>query len=279
MKIKLVSDSSCDVKALPGVEFQAVPLSISTEERTFYDDENLNVSEMMDYLAHYKSRSYTACPSMADWLEAFGDAEEIYVTTMTSNLSGTYNSAVTAAQQYMEEHPGRKVFVLDTLSTSAEMLMILEKIAELKQAGCSFEEIAQQAEAYRKTTRLFFAFQSLHNFAQNGRVPKLLAKTIGVLGISIIGTASEQGTVEPISKSRGKKSVLNNLMEQLKKAGYCGGKLYVAQAEGQELAEEFVKLVKTQYPNAATKIYPVRGLCAYYAEKGGLIIGCECGKA
>lgn len=276
MKTRIIADSSCDIWELEGVDFKTVPLSISTEERTFEDDESINVHEMLDYLEHYKSRSYTACPGIEYWLNAYEGADEIYVVTLTSGLSGTYNSALAAKDMYMEKRPDAKVYVVDSLSTSAELLLIVEKIRELVLGGNSFENICTRIEEYKKKTRLFFAFQSLHNFAQNGRVPKILAKTIGVLGISIIGTASEAGTVEPITKSRGSKAVVSKLIQQLENASYRGGKVNICQVENEELATLFSDALKAKYPNVEIKVYPSRGLCAYYAERGGIIIGCEC---
>lgn len=276
MKTRIISDSSCDIWELDGVDFATVPLTISTDEKTFVDDDSIDVHEMLDYLEGYKSRSFTACPSVEGWLDAFADADEIYVVTLTSGLSGTFNSALTAKKIYLEKNPDAKVYVVDSLSTSSEQLLIVEKIKALKQAGNSFDEVCKKIEQYKGKTRLFFAFQSLNNFAQNGRVPKVLAQAIGVLGISIIGTASETGTVKPISKCRGKKAVIANLMQQLKGAGYKGGRLNVSHVENEELAVLFTEKVKNIYPDADVNVYPSRGLCAYYGERGGLLIGCEC---
>lgn len=276
MKRIIISDSSCDIWELEGVEFRTAPLTISTDERIYVDDETMDIHDMLDYLAAYKGRSYTACPGVEDWLSAFGDGDEIFVTALTSGLSGTYNSALTAKEMYLEKHPNSKILVIDTLSTSAEQLLIVEKMRELVMADKSYDEICYEICAYQKKTRLFFAFKSLHNFAQNGRVPKILAQAIGVLGISIIGTASTKGTVEPIAKSRGKKAVIAEVIKQLRSAGYHGGKLRVCHVENEELAQDFISAVKKIYPDAEIKMYPSRGLVAYYGERGGLLVGCEC---
>ncbi len=275
--MKIISDSSCDIWSLPDVSFVTVPLEIYTDERRFMDDDSMNVPDLLDYLEQFKGRSYTACPSSQTWLEAFGEEEEIYVVTMTSGLSGTYNSAQCAKKTYLEQHPDAKILIVDTLSTSAEQLLTIQKIRDLKKAGLSFEEVSTQIQSYVKQTRLFFAFESLRNFAQNGRVPKLLAQAIGVLGISIIGTASEEGQVKPIGKCRGPKKVIANLMSQLKSAGYTGGKLNICHIENENLAEMFSAKVREAFPMAEIQIYPARGLVAYYGERGGMIVGCECG--
>ena len=274
--IKYVTDSSCDTINYDGIDVAVAPLRIYTSERDFVDNEDLDVHEMIEYLLSYKDRSYTSCPSTESWLQAYEGGDEIYVITLTSNISGTYNSACTAKEEYIKDHPQARILVVDTLSTGSEMRLILEKIIEWKKEGKTFEEISKYVEDYKKTTRLFFAFKSLHNFAQNGRVNKVLASMIAKLNISIIGTASEKGDIEPQIKCRGINNVLTRLTEKLTKAGFHGGKLRICHIENKELAEKLGQKIKDLYPETDLCIYPARGLCSYYGERGGIIIGCEC---
>ncbi len=274
--IKYVTDSSCDTINYDGIDVAVAPLRIYTSERDFVDNEDLDVHEMIEYLLSYKDRSYTSCPSTESWLQAYEGGDEIYVITLTSNISGTYNSACAAKEEYIKNHPQARILVVDTLSTGPEMRLILEKIIEWKKEGKTFEEISKYVEDYKKTTRLFFAFKSLHNFAQNGRVNKVLASMIAKLNISIIGTASEKGDIEPQIKCRGINNVLTRLTEELTKAGFHGGKLRICHIENKELAEKLGQKIKDLYPETDLCIYPARGLCSYYGERGGIIIGCEC---
>jgi DegV family protein with EDD domain len=274
--IKYVTDSSCDTINYDGIDVAVAPLRIYTSERDFVDNEELDVHEMIEYLLSYKDRSYTSCPSTESWLQAYEGGDEIYVITLTSNISGTYNSACAAKEEYIKDHPQARILVVDTLSTGPEMRLILEKIIEWKKEGKTFEEISKYVEDYKKTTRLFFAFKSLHNFAQNGRVNKVLASMIAKLNISIIGTASEKGDIEPQIKCRGINNVLTRLTEELTKAGFHGGKLRICHIENKELAEKLGQKIKDLYPETDLCIYPARGLCSYYGERGGIIIGCEC---
>ena len=274
--IKYVTDSSCDTINYDGIDVAVAPLRIYTSERDFVDNEDLDVHEMIEYLLSYKDRSYTSCPSTESWLQAYEGGDEIYVITLTSNISGTYNSACAAKEEYIKDHPQARILVVDTLSTGPEMRLILEKIIEWKKEGKTFEEITKDVEDYKKTTRLFFAFKSLHNFAQNGRVNKVIASMIAKLNISIIGTASEKGDIEPQIKCRGINNVLTRLTEELTKAGFHGGKLRICHIENKELAEKLGQKIKDLYPETDLCIYPARGLCSYYGERGGIIIGCEC---
>ena len=273
--IKIIADSSCDMNHIEGVNFTCVPLTISTDDKSFIDDETLNVAELLETLAHYKGRSYTACPSVDSWVEAFEGGDEIYVVTMTSTLSGTYNSAMVALDMYKSEHPDALIHVFDSLSTGPEMRLIIEKIIELKKNNMEFEDVCRTIDTYMKKNRLFFTFQSLHNLAQNGRINKVLASAIGVLGITIIGTASEEGDISPIGKCRGNKKGVRKLLDDIKEAGYNGGKVRICHVENKELADNLITSLKSEYPDADTLVYPARGLCSYYCERGGIIIGIE----
>ena len=155
------------------------------------------------------------------------------------------------------------------------MVLLLKEIVRLKQQGKSFEEVSEAIAAYSKHTRLFFAFRSLHNLAQNGRVNKLVAAAAGVLGISVLGTASEKGEIQSLGKARGDRRVIDGLLQEMKQAGWQGGRVSISETENPELAEKMKQAILTEHPHTEVEIHPVRGLCSYYCERGGLCIGCE----
>lgn len=273
--IKFAADSSSDRPVISGMDVAYVPMILSTDEKSFTDNEHLNVTEMLDYLAGYKGRSYTACPSVDAWMTTFEGADEVYAVTITSGLSGSYNAAMAARELILQSNPQAKIAVFDSLSTGPEMLLILEKLKELTDAGLPFEDVESQVRQYQKRTRLFFSLQSLHNLSQNGRVSKVAAAAVGVLGIRIVGTASQQGTLEQLAKCRGDRKALPELISLLENAGYIGGKLRITHVENPALAEKFAALVKEAWQNADVSIAPSSGLCSYYAERGGMLVGIE----
>ncbi len=272
---KIIADSSSDTLSLDYVNFESVPLTIATDEKEFIDDAALDCHAMLDHLESYHGRSYTACPSTASWMHAFHGADELYVVTMTSGLSGTYNSARVAAEHYLEDHPDTKILCVDTLSTGPEMRLVIEKIAQLKTLGTTFEQMDQKIRQYMEHTGLLFSLPSLHNFAQNGRVSKILAASVELLGIQFIGKASPKGTLDPIGKCRGTKKLISSLLTELGKAGYMGGKLRLSHNENKPLADQLKSEILRLHPAADIDIYPARGLCSYYAERGGILIGYE----
>ena len=276
MKRKIVADSSCDMWELNGVDFAVAPMTISTDNKHYVDNQELDVHLMSEELAKYKGVSHTACPSVGSWLDCYEGYDEVFVVTLTGAMSGTYNSAMTAKGIYEEENENVKVHVFDSLSTGPEMRLLIEKLKEMIEEDLPFEEIVEKGQDYLNHTRLFFALKSLHNFAMNGRVSKAVASAIGVLNISIFATASEEGTIQQISKCRGEKKVVKSMIEHLENAGYHGGKVRISHADNLKLAHNVRDKILELYPHADIIVYPMGGLCTYYAEIGGLLVGCEC---
>lgn len=274
--IKLVADSSCDIFTMTGIPFRVVPLTISTEDgRSYVDDAHLDIPQLLTDLREHKGRSYTACPSVSAWMDAFEGADTIYAVTITGGLSGSYNSARVAADLYQQANAEASVHVFDSLSTGPEVLLILEKLRELTAQGMEFDDVVAAVEAYQKKTRLFFSLHSLHNLAQNGRVSKVVAAAVGVMNIRIIGTASPEGTLAPITKARGDKRAAAALMEQLLEAGYKGGKVRITHVQNETVARDFGEVLRSAFPKADIAVSVSGGLCSYYAEKGSILVAVE----
>lgn len=273
---RVIADCSADITGIEGVDFKAVPLTISTDERSFTDDEELDLKEMLDYLAGYKGRSYTACPGIEKWLECYEGADEVFVVTISEGLSGTYNAACTAGNIYIESHPEAKVHVFDSLSAGTEVRMLADRIAEWVKADKSFDEIIRLGDEYIKHSRIFFALESFHNFAENGRVNKVVAAAAGLLGIRVLATGNPQGQIIIAEKCRGEAGTLKAFLKNLETAGYEGGRVYIAHCMNSAFAQRIKSAILDKYREASILIYETRGLCSYYAEKGGILLGCEC---
>lgn len=275
MTIKIVTDSSANLYTTPDNSIVSVPLTIRTDDREFVDDSSLDIQEMTDYLSSYKGKSGTACPSSHAWLEAFGDAPYIFALSITRNLSGSYNAARLAKEEYEEEHPDRKVFLVDTLSAGPELKLIIEKIQELNEKGLSFEEICDAITDYQKKTHLVFSLKSLTNLANNGRVSPAVAKIAGVLNIRVIGIASSDGVLEQKEKARGDKKALAAIKKIMTDLNYAGKKVRIDHCFNEDAALQLKELILSHYPNADVVIGKIAGLCSFYAEIGGLMIGFE----
>ena len=276
MNYKIVTDSSADIKSLSDVEFESVPLKIITDEKEYIDDSGLDVVGMLSDLKQYNGKSRSSCPNSQEYLEAFGNFEKVFCITITSNLSGSCNSASIAAKQYMEANPDRKVHVIDSLSTGPENALVIEKLRELILAGGDFDSIKAEISDYNLNhTRLIFALESMHNLANNGRVSPIKAKMADIFGIRAVGRASDEGTLEMICKSRGPMNAANDIVANMIGDGYKGGKVRIHHANNSNACELVKTKILEKFPEAKIDVGMTGGLCSFYAEQGGLLVGFE----
>ena len=180
-----------------------------------------------------------------------------------------------AKEDYEALYPERQVCIVDSLSAGAEMNLLIEKLAELIETGKEFKTICEEIKEYQNRTGLMFSLESLKNLANNGRVNPMVARIAGTLGICVVGKASEQGTLEQMSKCRGEKKALHTIYKYMKELGYAGGKVAIYNCNNVAAAQQLKNLIIQEHPNAEVKIGCTYGLCSFYAEEGGLMVGFE----
>ncbi|WP_334117280.1 DegV family protein [Ligilactobacillus sp.] len=271
---KIISDSGANVLDLNNTPFENIPLTIHVNGTDYQDDASLSVSEFVEALHQNDGKTSTACPSIAQWQEAFKGADEIYAVTITSVLSGSYNSAVQAAELYREDHPETRIHVIDSLSAGPEMELIIDKLKELIDAGLDFDGICAKINAYKEKTHLNFALESLDNLAKNGRISPAVAKVAKMLKIRVIGRPDD-GKLTPIGKARGARKTISYLIRDMEEHGFSTGRVIIAHILNEEGADNLKQAILDRHPEASVEIRTARGLCTYYAQKGGLMVGYE----
>lgn len=271
---KIISDSGANVLHLDDASFENIPLTIHVDGTDYQDDASLSVDEFIEALHQNDGKTSTACPSIAQWQKAFEGADEIYAITITSVLSGSYNSAVQAAGMYREDHPETKIHVIDSLSAGPEMELIIDKLKESIDAGLNFDEICAKINAYKEKTHLNFALESLDNLAKNGRISPAVAKVAKMLKIRIIGRPDD-GKLTPIGKARGARKTISYLIKDMEEHGFSNGCVIIAHILNEEGADNLKQAILDKHPEASVEIRKARGLCTYYAQKGGLMVGYE----
>lgn len=278
MKTRIVTDSSSNLFDLPDVSYACVPMKIITRQAEYADTPELDVAAMVEALRREGGPSGSSCPNVHEWLTAFGDADEVFAVTITGTLSGSHSAAVQAAEEYRSVHPGAKACVLDSLSAGPELQLTVEQLREDILAGQPFEVLEKSAREGMRRTHLSFALQSMTNLANNGRISPAVAKIASVLGIWVVGRASAEGTLEPMHKCRGEKNALRTLFSDMKAMGYAGGRVRIAHCMNEAGAQQLAALIREAHPQADVRVDVCRGLCSYYAEKGGLMVGFDGGE-
>ena len=282
MKWNIVTDSSCDMfgldKDYENIVFSSVPFTISVGDENFIDDQNLDVDGMIDSIEACAQASHTACPSPHAWLEKFEQEGNVIAITISSKLSGSYNSACAAKDMVLENQPDKKIAVIDARSTGPEMVLLVKKICEIIESGADFDTVVSKAELYSNHTHIVFALSSFNNLVKNGRMSKIVGFVANKLGFWGIGIGSKQGTIEIKQKIRGSKKALDAIIDDIKERGYNCGKVVISHCRNAEFAESVKSAIQSVWDKAEVKIVHARGLCSYYAEKGGILLGCECAK-
>ncbi|HFU4377326.1 TPA: DegV family protein [Streptococcus suis] len=278
-KWKIVADSGCDYRQLknlaPDTEFVSVPLTIQVGEQAFVDDASLDIDHMMEVMEASKDAAGSACPSPQAYQAAFEGAENVIVITITGGLSGSFNAARVARDMYVEEYPEVNIHLIDSLSAGGEMDLIVDEINRLIATGLEFEELVEAITTYQENSKLLFVLAKVDNLVKNGRVSKLVGTVVGLLNIRMVGEASSEGKLELLQRARGHKKSLAAAFEEMKKAGYNGGRIVMAHRNNAKFFQQFSDLVKTEFANATIEEVATSGLCSFYAEEGGLLMGYE----
>ena len=274
----IVGDSSCELRTLedpaPDLTFATVPLKIRVGEREFVDLPTLSVRQMLKTMTDYKGGSSTACPSPEEWAEKFLLADKVLAITISSNLSGSYNSAIVARDMVLERYPDKKIFVLDSLSTGGEMTLAIWKANELVAAGLEFDELVREWDTWFQQRQILFALSSFDNLVKNGRLSKLAGLVAGVMNMRAVGRGSEDGKLEMLHKARGETRTLAYMLEEMDHRGYQGLEPVVISHCQNEAAALLLKNgIEKKWPGAKVVVLPCSGLTSFYAESGGIIVG------
>lgn len=272
-KFKLIVDSSSNMVNDPARNVEVVPLTISFGGKDYIDDQNLNIQEFLSDMNKNQVAGKTTCPSIQAWLDALEGTEKAIIVTMTSGMSGTFSSALQAKNMYEEKHPTSQIIVVDSRSAGPELTIVLHGIEKMIQGDIRFVDLEEEIAEFRMHTHLLFILQSLHNLSLNGRVSPAVAKIAGLLKINLIGTASKDGKLEPLTKARGMKKAMRELLKYMKDDNYHGGEVIIDHCENEKDAETIKEKLQAEYPDAQITIRPMHGLCSFYAEEGGLMIG------
>lgn len=272
MKFKVIVDSSSDMHSDEikdnEIGFEVIPLTINVENNEYIDDGNIDCNEMLEKMRQSKIKTTTSCPSPQRFLEAC-EADYNFIITITSKLSGTYNSAILASNLLN----GKKCFVIDSKATSGTISLIAYKIIELIKEGKSYEEICDEILRFRDEKKFFFILDDFDNLIKNGRMKKMTAMIAKLMFIKPLCIAQD-GEIKIYEKVRTRKLAVTKLIHEilkdsnLKDVKHCiithCFDLDTAQFIGDELKKKS-KINKISIRNTA-------GLCSYYALKKGILV-------
>lgn len=203
MSYKIVVDSCCDLPAeyRKDPRFQVIPLILQVGSHVIIDDETFDQKDFLEKVAASEDCARTACPSPELFMEAYNtDAEDVYVVTLTSKLSGSYNSALLGKNLYHEEYGEKNIHIVDSLSACCGEAQIALKAMELADSGLPFAEVVEKLEAFRDAMNTYFVLDSLDTLRKNGRLTGMKALVATTLNIKPVCYAVNG---EIVQKSQG----------------------------------------------------------------------------
>ena len=172
MKFKIVGDSCTDltIEDLKKDYFSSVPLTIDVDGYEIVDDHTFNQSDFLRRVAAFEGCPKSACPSPDAYMKSYEGAEDVYVITLSSHLSGSYNSAILAKELYREEHPEAKVHVFDSMSAASGQRLIALLIEKYALEGLDYGDIVEKVTKYIEEMKTVFVLESLDALRKNGRL-------------------------------------------------------------------------------------------------------------
>ena len=273
---KIIADSCADLtnEMKMVADITLVPLTLSVGDETVIDDSTFNQADFLRKMKNTEECPKSACPSPEHYMREFEGADEIYVVTLSANLSGSYNSAELARRLYLEEHEDAKIAVFNSCSASVGETLIAIKIKELLRDGADFDTVVKKVNEYRDTLNTKFVLDSLENLRKNGRLKNITAALCDVLNIKPIMGATDDGDIIKLDQARGMKKALQKMIQfmegdvkepttRILGISHCNNRS----------AAEFVKNeILQRMPFKDCIIVETAGVSTMYANDGGVIV-------
>ena len=257
-------------------DFSNVPLELDVDGYQITDDETF---DQKDFLQRVKAAIHSpksSCPSPERYMSAYeGEAEHVYVVTLSGKLSGSYNSAVLGAKLYNEEHEEtKKIHVFNSKSASIGETLIGLKVQELEESGLSFEEVVEQVEEYIASMNTFFVLETLETLRKAGRLSNLKALVANTLNIKPVMGSTKEGTIQQLGQARGMKKALTKMIEDmLKVTKNCENRiLAISHCNCPERAQFVKETIEKMAKFKKILIVNTAGVSSMYANDGGVII-------
>lgn len=275
MAYKIVGDSCTDlpIEFRNDPQFSLVPLTLMVDDITIRDDNTFNQAEFLRMVAESPNSAKSACPSPEDYMNEFDYDGDIYVVTISGSLSGSYNSAVLAKRLYLEEHPDKKIEIIDSKSASVGQALISIKIRELIQSGYGFETVIQKINAFRDEMKTKFVLENLDTLRKNGRLTGIQAMLASALNIKPVMGSNEEGAIIKLDQARGISKALSSMVKYIEKDVVRPQErtIAIAHCNNYERALYVKEEILKRVPFRDSFIVDTAGVSTMYANDGGII--------
>lgn len=276
MSYKIVADSCCEFpeEYRKNPEFQNVALELMVEDEVIIDDETFDQSAFLKKVAASPRCPKSACPSPEKFMEAYRtEAENVFVFTLSSKLSGSYNSAELGKKLYHEKYGEKNIYVCDSQSASCGETQLAFKAVQWSKEGLAFEEICKRLADYRDHMNTYFVLNNLETLRKNGRLSGVKALVASTLSIKPV-MGADKGEIRQLGQAIGIKKALARMAEVVaREAVHPEEKmLMITHCNCKERAESVKKMILEKIRVKGTLVMDTRGVSSMYANDGGVIV-------
>ena len=276
MSFHIVCDSCTDLteEDLKKGCYTLVPLTLLVDGEEIIDDETFDQADFLAKVAASKEAVKSACPAPESYMEAYSKADDIYVVTLSAELSGSYNSAVLGKNLYEEENGTKNIHVVNSRGAATTQVLIARKLNEYASQGMPFEEVVDKIEEYTTSLRTYFVLETLEVLRKNGRLSRLSATIAGALNIKPVMLGTRDGVIQKAGQARGMKKALTKMIEYMGSEGrdLTGRQFVISHCNCYERAVYVKELIKKHLHAEDVDIVDTKGVSSLYACDGGIIV-------
>ena len=276
MSFHIVCDSCTDLteEDLKKGCYTLVPLTLLVDGEEIIDDETFDQADFLAKVAASKESVKSACPAPESYMEAYSKADDIYVVTLSAELSGSYNSAVLGKNLYEEENGTKNIHVVNSRGAATTQVLIARKLNEYASQGMPFEEVVDKIEEYTTSLRTYFVLETLEVLRKNGRLSRLSATIAGALNIKPVMIGTRDGVIQKAAQARGMKKALAKMVEHMGSEGrdLTRRQFVISHCNCYERAVYVKELIKKHLHAEDVVIVDTKGVSSLYACDGGIIV-------
>lgn len=276
MSFHIVCDSCTDLteEDLKKGCYTLVPLTLLVDGEEIIDDETFDQADFLAKVAASKESVKSACPAPESYMEAYSKADDIYVVTLSAELSGSYNSAVLGKNLYEEENGTKNIHVVNSRGAATTQVLIARKLNEYASQGMPFEEVVDKIEEYTTSLRTYFVLETLEVLRKNGRLSRLSATIADALNIKPVMIGTRDGVIQKAAQARGMKKALAKMVEHMGSEGrdLTGRQFVISHCNCYERAVYVKELIKKHLHAEDVDIVDTKGVSSLYACDGGIIV-------
>ena len=276
MSFHIVCDSCTDMteEDLKKGCYTLVPLTLLVDGEEIIDDETFDQADFLAKVAASKESVKSACPAPESYMEAYSKADDIYVVTLSAELSGSYNSAVLGKNLYEEENGTKNIHVVNSRGAATTQVLIARKLNEYASQGMPFEEVVDKIEEYTTSLRTYFVLETLEVLRKNGRLSRLSATIAGALNIKPVMIGTRDGVIQKAAQARGMKKALAKMVEHMGSEGrdLTRRQFVISHCNCYERAVYVKELIKKHLHAEDVDIVDTKGVSSLYACDGGIIV-------